>query len=164
MIEHQGVVVAREGARVWVEFQRQTSCGQCAVNGSCGTGVIGKVLGRRINRMVINSTLDTQVGEQVVVGIKEDTLLTSAMVAYGVPLIGLLSAPLLLTLVAAPVHELWSALAILFGGGLGVLGARQWSLWRGGTINAEAQLLRRTLIPGEALLVRRVDRHEAHNE
>ena len=50
MIEESAQVVAVEGASgeyVWVETQRQSTCGGCAANQACGTATLAKVLGTR---------------------------------------------------------------------------------------------------------------------
>ncbi|MEK6748126.1 MAG: SoxR reducing system RseC family protein [Pseudomonadota bacterium] len=128
MIEQEGTAVAVAGAQVWIEFQRQTACGHCAVNGSCGTGAVGKVLGRRPNRVALTNTLGVQVGERVVVGVDELALVTAAGWAYAVPLLGLLTAPLVVTGVAQmrgmEAGEIVSILAAVCGGTIGLVVAR----------------------------------------
>ena len=51
MIEEQARVVALEEQGVWVETQRRSACGNCSVNNSCGTALLGKVLGVKRNKV-----------------------------------------------------------------------------------------------------------------
>ena len=88
MIEQNGIIVRREGNHVWVEFERQSSCSDCSSKG-CGVGLLGKVLGRRIQQVRIENSLNAAVGEKVVVGITGRALLRGSIVAYLWPLLGL---------------------------------------------------------------------------
>jgi len=88
MIEERAVVVANDGSHVWVEAQRQSTCGQCAVNKGCGTAVLNGVLGVRRTRVRAKSEiLDLEPGEIVIVGMQDAALLESAAAFFGVPII-----------------------------------------------------------------------------
>ncbi|MCK5666649.1 MAG: SoxR reducing system RseC family protein, partial [Thiotrichaceae bacterium] len=58
MIEEQAIVVNNEGRYVWVNTQRQSSCGQCSVKNGCGTQVLAKVLGNKIAYVRCLNTLE----------------------------------------------------------------------------------------------------------
>lgn len=90
MIEETAQVVATEGEFVWVETQRQSTCGGCAANQACGTATLAKVLGTRRTRVRAINSQGAQVGERVVVGIDEAALIRGSLAVYAVPLLGLL--------------------------------------------------------------------------
>lgn len=124
MIEEQGRVVAVEPGAVWVQTQRQSTCGGCAANAGCGQGMMDK-LGVRASRDHVRALCDLQlaVGDRVVIGISENWLLRSALLVYLMPL--------LLFFIAAGAAQLagstepWVILAGLTGLALG------WVLLRG---------------------------------
>lgn len=92
MIEESGTVVALEAeGRVWVSTARQSACGGCQSESSCGSGVLaapprpsGLVLARC-------DGLSLAVGDNVVLGVKEVWLWRGLVILYVIPLV-LLSA------------------------------------------------------------------------
>lgn len=91
MIEETARVVAAEGEFVWVETQRQSTCGSCAARQGCGTATLAKVLGQRRTRVRALNRNVARVGDQVVVGIHERALVRGSLAVYAVPLLGLLA-------------------------------------------------------------------------
>jgi len=91
MIEESARVTKIEGEFAWVEAQRQSTCGQCAAYKGCGTAVLGKVLGRRRTLMRARSLQGVNVGDEVVIGIREGALVRGSLAVYAVPLAGLLA-------------------------------------------------------------------------
>lgn len=89
MIEERAEVVSIEGGDVWVETQRRSACGQCAVNKGCGTAVLGKVIGNKRTRVRVLNPKDTRVsiGDEIVVGIDEQALVRGSLFIYMVPLV-----------------------------------------------------------------------------
>lgn len=118
MIEESAQVVAVEGDFVWVETQRQGTCGSCAASKGCGTATLAKVLGTRRTRVRALNGNGAQVGDRVVVGIEEAALVRGSLAVYAVPLLALLA--------GGVVGSLLSARLLLEGEGLslalGVLG------------------------------------------
>ena len=93
MTEERAVVVTNDGSHVWVEAQRQSTCGQCSVNKGCGTAVLNGVLGVRRTRVRAKTEiLDLQPGEIVIVGMRDAALLKSAAAIFGVPIVLMLLA------------------------------------------------------------------------
>jgi sigma-E factor negative regulatory protein RseC len=90
MIEETAQVIATEGEFVWVETQRQSTCGNCAANQGCGTATLAKVLGTRRTRVRAINRDGVQIGDRVVVGIDESALIRGSLAVYAVPLLGLL--------------------------------------------------------------------------
>jgi sigma-E factor negative regulatory protein RseC len=96
MIEEHGRVVALEPGAVWVETLRQSTCGNCAAQAGCGQGLMNKLgVGRQRGHVRALCDLQLAVGDRVVIGIGEDLLLRASLLAYLLPLLGLLAAALL---------------------------------------------------------------------
>jgi sigma-E factor negative regulatory protein RseC len=93
MIEEPGRVVALDGDAVWVETRRKSTCSGCSAKNGCGQGLMD-TLGLRERRGLIRalSDLQLQVGDSVIVGIREDVLLRGAVLVYLFPLMMLMAA------------------------------------------------------------------------
>lgn len=89
MIEEKAKVISVDHGDVWVETQRRSACGQCAVNKGCGTAVIGKIVGNKKNRVRVLNPRETKVsiGDEIVVGIDERALVRGSLVVYMLPLV-----------------------------------------------------------------------------
>lgn len=96
MIEEQGRVVAVEPGAVWVETRRRSTCSSCSAQAGCGQGLMDR-LGVDARRGFVRVLCDLQlaVGDAVVIGIREDLLVRSALLVYLLPLLGLFAAALL---------------------------------------------------------------------
>jgi sigma-E factor negative regulatory protein RseC len=90
MIEETAKIVELEGEFAWVETQRKSACGACAVNKGCGTATIAKVLGKKRTRVRAINRLNAKLGDQVVIGIPEQALVRGSIAVYAVPLVFLL--------------------------------------------------------------------------
>ena len=87
MITENATVVLIENNQTWIETQRKSACGQCSANKGCGTSVLSKVLGNKLSKMKAINKIDAQVGDQVVVGLNEGSLLKGAFIIYMLPLL-----------------------------------------------------------------------------
>lgn len=87
MITENAIVVSIEKNETWIETQRQSACGQCSANKGCGTSVLSKVIGNKFSTMKAINKINAQVGDEVVVGINESSLLKGAFMAYLLPLL-----------------------------------------------------------------------------
>lgn len=94
MIEEHAVVVATEGEFAWVETERKSTCGSCAARKGCGTGVLAKVVGRRMTQVVALNRAGAAAGETVVVGIDERSLVRGSLAVYALPLLALFAGAL----------------------------------------------------------------------
>ena len=103
MIEESGRVVAVEPGAVWVETQRKSTCSGCTVRNGCGQGLMDQ-LGVRERRGLVRALSGgcLQVGDSVVIGIREDVLLRGAVLVYLFPIIVLLAVALLASSLSAP--------------------------------------------------------------
>ncbi len=101
MIEQKATVIGRDGRLVWVEAERQSTCGQCQARKGCGTGMLAKHVGQRFSRLAVNTDLDLKVGQQVMVSIPEQALLSGAVLMYLMPLTALFTAAVLVRMLGA---------------------------------------------------------------
>jgi sigma-E factor negative regulatory protein RseC len=87
VVEGIAHVVAVDGEKAWLEPEQTGSCGSCAASGACGAKGIGTVASRlESRRFQIENSAGLRVGERVVVGIRENTLIKASIVAYAMPL------------------------------------------------------------------------------
>ena len=53
MIEQKATVASRSGEQVWVEAERQSTCGQCQARRGCGTALFSKHVGTKFSRLAV---------------------------------------------------------------------------------------------------------------
>lgn len=97
MIEEQGRVVAVEDGAVWVEVSRKSTCSTCSASAGCGQGLMENLdvgRGRRLVRALCQFRLN--VGDSVVIAIREDLLVRGALLLYLLPLMSLLGSALVM--------------------------------------------------------------------
>lgn len=86
MLEETGKVIAIEGNCAVIETQQRSACGHCNVGDSCGTSILDGLFKNRRHQVRLHNHLNLSVGDQAVIGINESVLLTTAVVAYMLPL------------------------------------------------------------------------------
>jgi sigma-E factor negative regulatory protein RseC len=91
LVEEQAVVVDIDPHCVWVETQRQSACGQCAANKGCGTSALQKVFGNKRNILPVTGDLPVAVGDKVVIGIDENSLVKGSIAVYAMPLVSMIA-------------------------------------------------------------------------
>ncbi len=87
MIRQKATVIASDETTVWVDTERQSTCGQCQVKQGCGTGLLENHIGKRFSRIAIKKQQEVVVGQQVQLGIPEEPLLQGAFMMYIIPLL-----------------------------------------------------------------------------
>lgn len=87
MITENAIVVLIENNQTWIETQRKSACGECSANKGCGTSVLSKVIGNKLSRIKAINNINAQVGDEVVIGLNEQSLLKGAFMIYMWPLI-----------------------------------------------------------------------------
>ncbi len=89
-------VIMINGDSVWLEPEQTTSCGHCASSASCSTAqkeaagigtVASRLAARRFKLDSATSNDHLKVGERIVIGVSERSLLGAALTAYGLPLL-----------------------------------------------------------------------------
>ncbi|MDQ7073907.1 MAG: SoxR reducing system RseC family protein [Gammaproteobacteria bacterium] len=118
MIEEQACISELDGDYAWVEVERRSACGSCAVSGGCGTSVLANVLGRRMSRIKVLNSISAGLGDSVVVGIPDAALIQGSLAVYAAPLLSMLLFAILgEQLIEEPQ---WVEIGSIFGGLLGL--------------------------------------------
>lgn len=100
MIEQEVQVIAVEDRRLLVEAERRSSCQSCAVKSGCGTSVLAKWFDKKHLRFYVDkpaeaNSIETVVGDHVLVGMQESALTQGALTVYLLPLLAMIGAALL---------------------------------------------------------------------
>ncbi|CAJ1809193.1 Protein RseC [Aeromonas veronii] len=130
MSEELATVVAIEGDHAWVECERRSACSGCQQQSGCGTGTVAKAFPLKAPRLRVRLTAEVSVGQQIRLGIPQESLLRGAALVYVLPLFCLLAGALLGQLWLAPLlsgGEGITILCCLLGGVLGFLLVRYFS-------------------------------------
>lgn len=90
MIEERARVVAVDGDSVLLQTQRQSSCGSCEVKSGCGTSVLAGIVGQKVTQLKLPNTLGAKPGDEVLLGMAENALVTGSLLVYMIPLVMLL--------------------------------------------------------------------------
>jgi sigma-E factor negative regulatory protein RseC len=114
VIEEQGRVVAVEWGAVWVETLRKSTCSSCSVKAGCGQSLLDQLSasGRR-GLVRALSNLQLNVGDRVIIGVREDLLVRGSLLVYLLPLLGLFAAAV--SAEQLGLSEPWVILSALFG-------------------------------------------------
>jgi len=150
VIEERAIVVASQGNHVWIETQRQSTCGNCSVNKGCGTAVLSSVLGNRRTRIQAKNELaNLKPGDVVIVGMEDSALLHSAAAFFAVPVVSMLLAAMVgsavLRIFGVAEGEGVRVLLGIMGLFLGVVWTRMWAHRKQSGGNYDLHILRREL-------------------
>lgn len=88
MLEEAARVVTITQGQIWVVGIANNGCAACMQKSSCGTAALNTVLKKK--PVAVDSDLEVQVGDTVIVAIDESVLLRSAFVMYLLPVLALL--------------------------------------------------------------------------
>ncbi len=86
MIEELGVVTAVSAEHIWVETQIKTTCSGCEQNTHCGTGMVAKTVASKSQTIKLVCHEQAVVGQQVKLGLPEQTLVAVSALFYLFPL------------------------------------------------------------------------------
>lgn len=118
MIETVATVVACNNGLITVEAMRKSSCDKCSEQ-ECGNGQVNRALSNRYHRLTLPFSEPVTVGQQVIVALPEQGLLTAAALMFVLPLLCILAGAGLgqwLLVDLFDQHELWvSGFALLAG-------------------------------------------------
>ncbi|UQB43213.1 SoxR reducing system RseC family protein [Thiomicrospira microaerophila] len=115
-LQAQGWVESSDENFVWVRTQRETACGGCQGQSTCGTGSLSKLfsLGHQPLLKLPNS-LAARPGDRVILELNGTSLIKQAVLAYGFPLIGLFIGALMVSFMFSEVQDWQIALGSLIG-------------------------------------------------
>jgi sigma-E factor negative regulatory protein RseC len=90
MLEESGKVVSIEDGGLWVETIQQSTCGSCRAKKGCGQQLLSKIGTHSANIKAVldkNDNNSYSVGDVVVIGIPENTIVMSSLLIYCLPLL-----------------------------------------------------------------------------
>lgn len=87
MITETGRVVALAGDQVWVQTIRTSACQSCSARSGCGQRALAAVSSGRANQVLVDNSVGARVGDEVVIGLDEQSLLNASLAVYGLPLV-----------------------------------------------------------------------------
>lgn len=126
MIEEPGIVMRVDADSVWVATQRKTTCGSCTARATCGQGILTVLSADKKPQMIkVHSDLSLSKGDQVTLGIAEETLVRSAFLVYMLPLFFMFAAAL--STHALNIPEPWIIFSAVLGFLAGILWVRHYS-------------------------------------
>lgn len=139
MIEEYALVVSVDQASATLEIVRKQPCGLCGQTRGCGVSMWGRLFGHKSSLFKADNSINAAEGDLVVVGIEEQAVMSSSMLIYGVPLVGLMLGGLLGGLIAAvpAQNDLYAVIGALGGLGLAYLWLRLHA--QGRAMNAQYQ-------------------------
>ena len=126
MIEQLATVVAVEDDAAWVETQRRSACGACAMNKGCGAGLFAKAFGFDSPRLKVTNIQGVEAGDQVVIGIDEQALVRGSFAAYMVPILFMLGFAVVGEAMTAAWPVIDSDIVSLISGVVGLTGGLMW--------------------------------------
>ncbi|MGB1110957.1 MAG: SoxR reducing system RseC family protein [Gammaproteobacteria bacterium] len=124
MLETQGKVTRVEPGYAWVDVQPVSACGGCGQQSSCGTSALASVLGRRRSDLRVIDEQGVNQGDRVVVGLHESAMFRTALMVYGLPILGLVLGAVFASLGTGR-GDFAAAIGAALGMGLGWWLARQ---------------------------------------
>ncbi|MBY5963163.1 SoxR reducing system RseC family protein [Marinobacter nauticus] len=144
MITETGKVVALAGDQVWVQTIRTSACQSCSARSGCGQRALAAVSGGRANQVLVDNSVGARVGDEVVIGLDEQSLLNASLIIYGLPLV--------LMVLASVMAHTWAAGSDLgaIAGAVAGLGVGFWLVqrWQAGAGDRyQPRLLRIKTIP-----------------
>lgn len=126
MIEQTAIVRSISAPFAEVEIQRQSSCGTCQAKQGCGTAAIARVFPQRTHRLHALNEVDAKPGDQVVLGLDDETLRNVSLAVYLVPLLGLIGGAMAGEWLANQTNLQAGELSAILGGLFGILSGFYW--------------------------------------
>jgi sigma-E factor negative regulatory protein RseC len=122
MIEESATVISAGDGYAIVETQRQAACGACADASGCSTSVLSGLFKRSHTRFKVSNPIHAKAGEQVVIGLRENTFLKVSFLAYLLPLVCMILMAIPMQAVATLFDWRLGELPQVLGGLLGLIG------------------------------------------
>ena len=119
MIEEHAIVREISDQQMVIEVQRQNACNSCSMEQGCGTGSIGRLLGKRPLTFTLQNQHQLKPGDHIVIGLTESAYLKAGFLVYLLPLINLFVFAVLADVLFN--SEIINVLAAILGLGVGLL-------------------------------------------
>lgn len=121
MIEETALVVDATDDYIWVEAKARSACSTCGSQSGCSTSSLSKLFGIRQQRIRLPNTFSSRIGEQVVIGVEDQVMVSASLAAYILPVVLMIAGGIIAD--SAGLGDAQSALGALAGLALGLLGA-----------------------------------------
>ena len=141
MIEETATVVAATPDFIWVEARARSACSSCGTQDSCATSSVSKLFGMRRQQLRLPNQFASSVGEQVIIGVEDQVMVTASLAAYILPVVLMLGAAIIADVQGMSDRQ--QAGIALLGLLLGLLGAGMLTSNRRMNRYFQPQLLRR---------------------
>lgn len=124
MIEESAKIIEIKGDQLLVQAQPSSACGGCHARSSCGQGLLSKYFSQTPGQLLINNRLSTGeslallVGDEIIIGIEESSVLSGAFFAYLLPLMFVIASALFaqaLGIQSEPLQIVMTLLGLLLG-------------------------------------------------
>ncbi|QTO55037.1 SoxR-reducing system protein RseC [Duffyella gerundensis] len=150
MMREWATVVAWHDGIATLHTEAKTTCNSCSARKGCGSAMLNKLGPKNAHVMQINSEKPLSPGQRIEVGIRESSLLSSALLVYMTPLVGLFAVAGLFQMLFD--SDLAAATGALLGGVAGFIVAKGLSL-RLGHREAFQPVILSIALPPDALRV-----------
>lgn len=93
MIEEAAKIIAIQGKQLLIQAQPSSACGSCQARNACGQGLLSKYFNQTPGQLLIDNQLNSgeslnlTVGDEVIIGIEEGSVLSGAFFAYLLPMV-----------------------------------------------------------------------------
>ncbi|WOH37327.1 SoxR reducing system RseC family protein [Thalassotalea fonticola] len=147
MIEETATVVAIEGNQVIVKSVIKSTCHSCNQQDDCGSGQIAKAIPHKaLTTRFENTTAQLKLGDEVVIGLSEKSVISSALQVYMLPLFAMIVFAAIGQFILVEQQQMHELLALVFavlGGYLGHLTAKVLQAKQQVQSNLQPKLLRK---------------------
>jgi len=150
MMREWATVVAWHDGIATLHTEAKTTCNSCSARKGCGSAMLNKLGPKNAHVMQINSEKPLSPGQRIEIGIRESSLLSSALLVYMTPLVGLFAVAGLFQMLFD--SDLAAATGALLGGVAGFIVAKGLSL-RLGHREAFQPVILSIALPPDALRV-----------
>ena len=150
MMREWATVVSWQNGVATLHSEMKTSCSSCSARKGCGSHMLNKLGPKNAHVMKVASAKPLAAGQRIELGIAEKSLLSSALLVYMTPLVGLF---LLAGLFQALFHsDMASVAGALLGGVGGFIVAKGLSSYLGKSASFQPVILS-VALPPDALRV-----------
>jgi sigma-E factor negative regulatory protein RseC len=124
MIEESAKVLAIRDTQLFIQAQPSSACGACHARSACGQGLLSKYFKQEPGQLTIENCIESgeslalKVGDEIIIGIEESTILNGAFFAYLLPLFFVVASAILaqfLNIQSEPLQILVVFLGFVFG-------------------------------------------------